>query len=82
MYPGQLTGNKMDNFSESTVDANTTGLTWDDILDEDMKSIVPKFWLKYKPPSLYVHYMLGTIYIAIMAAGILGNATIVWLFFT
>lgn len=55
---------------------------WEDILDDDMKAIVPKFWLKFKPPPMYVQYIMGTLYTVIMTAGMLGNVLIVWLFFT
>lgn len=74
----------MDNITGSNSSLGTSAheITWEDILDEDMKAVVPKFWLKFKPPSLYAQYLMGTLYIIIMTAGLLGNVLIIWVFFT
>lgn len=61
---------------------NISDLTWEDILDDDMKAMVPKFWLKFKPPSLTMQYLMGTLYALIMIAGTCGNIIIIWLFCT
>lgn len=68
------------NMTVSTL--NKTVLTWDDILDPDMKAITPNHWLKYEPPSLVLQYILGTIYLIIMIIGLIGNLTIILLFAT
>ncbi len=42
---------------------------------------VPLYWLQFDPPSCVANYALGMFYFLMLIAALIGNGSIIWLFY-
>ncbi|XP_065345505.1 opsin, ultraviolet-sensitive-like isoform X2 [Cloeon dipterum] len=51
------------------------------VKSEDLEQI-PRHWLSYEAPEPAVHYFLGSVYVLLTIAALVGNGLVIWIFST
>jgi len=57
------------------------GVSITDIVPDNLKHLVHDHWSQFPPVNPMWHYLLGTIYIILGIASLLGNGTVIYLYF-